>query len=767
MLKHIKIYSALIILLTATILSGSGVNQKAIHGKVVDEATKEALIGANIFIKESNIGTASNHNGYFILKGFELADFELSVSMLGYKTETLKITEQNFNYDTLYINLRQGMIEMGSIVVTGTNTAHLYENVPVKTEIIPNALILKKKSLNLAEALSFQTGLSVDNECNNCNFTQVRILGFDGKYSQILIDGDPVMSTLGGVYGLEHFPKEMIEQIEVVKGGGSALYGSGAISGTINLMTKRPAFNSTKINYLGQSADGSYDQQLGAVAELVSDDGLTGAFIFGSTRSRNPYDRNLDGYTEIGELKNETIGFNFFHRPSNKTEVNLSLHRIHEERRGGSELEKPIHESRIGEWTEHFRWGGKIGWMHRINNKIDYKVNYSFSILERDSYYGGLAENTPEGRLKALNFYGYSNNPLHSGGIQGNYRFSNQVITAGFQYFRDELLDRSVANESYYVDEVFENAGFFLQDEIFFGSSNQFTIIAGARVDKHSAIQNWIVSPRLNLMYKFDNGLIVRAGYSTGFKAPQIFDEDLHICGLEGDQRVIRNSNYLKEERSHTFTIGTEYQDFIGKTPLLIGITGFYTRLDGAYSEQFVSREDKFEVWERINSTGAYVTGIELDLGVKPFSSIEFRSGLTYKKNKYDEKLEDFNTRNFLRTPDLFGHFNVIYDVTKNLGIFTAVKYQGKMNVPHEILIEGNDEPLLKLERVPSFVELDFGITYNLQLINNFSTKLSVGVKNLTDAYQGDLDYGLNRDPGYVYGPANPRTMYFSIETSF
>jgi outer membrane receptor for ferrienterochelin and colicins len=115
----------------------------------------------------------------------------------------------------------------------------------------------------------------------------------------------------------------------------------------------------------------------------------------------------------------------------------------------------------------------------------------------------------------------------------------------------------------------------------------------------------------------------------------------------------------------------------------------------------------------------------------------------------------------------LFGHINAIFDISKNLGIFTAVKYQGKMNVPHEVLVEGIEEPFLRLENVPSFVELDFGVTYNLQLINNFSTKLSIGVKNLTDAYQDDLDFGVNRDPGYVYGPANPRTLYFSIETSF
>lgn len=765
-----KIHLTLIMILISlfTLLHANDVSSiNTITGKVIDYETGEPLFGANIMVANTNLGAATNSAGEFFLTIDGRKDVQLIISMVGYQRIEEKVEVGSTYPKQMEFKLRPGIVEMGSIVVTGTNTPHLYSDVPVKTEIINRLSIERKHAVNLAEALNLQTGLLVDNECNNCNFTQVKILGFDGKYSQILIDGDPVVSSLGGVYGLEHYPREMIEQIEIVKGGGSSLYGAGAISGTVNLITRRPSFNQTRIGYLGSSISGAFDQQLGAVAELVSNDGRTGAFIFGSTRNRNPYDRNNDGFTELGTLKQETIGFNFYHRPSSTNEIKLSIHRIHEDRRGGSDLDKPIHESRIGEWTEHFKWGGKLAWSHNINNKFDYKINYSFSILNRDSYYGGLSENTPEGRLEALNYYGYSENQLHNGGIQANYRLDDHTIIAGFQFLRDELLDKSVSSEAYYIDEVFTNYGFYLQDEWSLDENKDLLLVYGLRVDKHSGLENAIVSPRVNLKYELFDGMILRAGYTTGFKAPQIFDEDLHICGLEGEQRIIRNDPDLKEERSHSFSAGLEFQNFIGNVPLLAGVTAFYTKLNDAYAEEFVKSESTFDLWRRINSDGAQVMGIEIDLGVKPTSDIEFRGGLTYKQNQYDENLPDFDTKNFLKTPDLFGHMFIIYNIGKNLELFSGLKYTGSMYMPHEIVVEDADEPELLLKTTPDFFVLDAGLSINLNIINDFKTKVSVGIKNITNAYQKDLDWGINRDPGYVYGPSQPRTFYLGIDTSF
>ncbi len=765
--KLVSLYLLLSLLVMSNI-SYSFINENPsgknfVSGIVLDIKSKEPLVGANILVSGTNLGACTDINGKFEIRNIPVSEFSISVSMIGYKSKSIQISQNIVSEKPLEIELSQALIEMGTVVVTGTNSMHLYENVPVKTEIVTKKLMRQQGACNLAQSLGLQTGVKVENDCNNCNFTQVRILGFDGKYSQILIDGDPVVSSLGGVYGLEHYPQEMIEQIEIVKGGGSSLYGGGAVAGTINMMTKRPAFSSTRVGYDGSSANGSYDQQIGAVAEMVNDDNTAGFFVFGSTRNRDAYDHNNDGFTELGILKNETIGINSYFKPFENSELQASFHRIFEERRGGNQLDKPVHEAAISEWVQHFKYGGKLKWQQNISPKFQYKVHYSFSILERNSYYGGLNEDTPQGRLDALNYYGFSKNPLHTGGISANYILDNHSLTAGFQYDYDDLLDQSVSSEAYYVDETFTNSGVFLQDEISIGPDNQFNIVAGVRFDKHSSLENWIISPRLSAKYQLFESLKIRAGYTSGFKAPQIFDEDLHICGLEGTQRVIRNTEGLKEEKSSTISAGFEFLDFVNDMPVLLGITGFYTNLYDAYADEFISANGTIEFWERINSSGAIVKGVEFDLGIKPIDGLEFRSGFTIKENKYKDNVTDFDTKNFFRTPDYFGYARTSYDFGFGFSAFAALKYTGIMFVPHEIVVDYQVDPILELTETDGFIEIDFALTKELQLFSDLKTSLTLGIKNLTNAYQKDLDYGVTRDPAYVYGPSKPRTVYFSI----
>jgi len=753
----------LLILFTSSIIFSMPFNSYTIRGIIYDSSTKEPLRGVNIYIKNTNLGTTSNDDGSFTIKSIPFNEVQLTISMVGYKSIEKEINLINDTQELLKFELRQSMIEMGSIVITGTNSTHLYEKVTVKTEIIPKKLIQQQSACNLAQALNLQTGVMVENDCSTCNFTQVRILGFDGKYSQVLIDGDPVVSSLGSVYGLEHYPQEMIEQIEIVKGGGSSLYGAGAIAGTINMITRRPYIDRTKISYSGYSFDGSYDQQVGAVAEITNEKNNSGLFVYGSTRNRDSYDRNNDGYTELGVLKNETIGFNGFIKPSEVSEIQMSFHRIFEERRGGSELNKPVHEARIAEMVKHYKYGGKAKWLHKLSPVLEYKINYAFSLLKRDSYYGGLAEDTPEARLQALTYYGYSDNPLHSGGIQLNYKIGAHSFTVGTQYDYDKLTDRSVSNQAYYVDKIFTNLGVFVQDEFSFDKKDNTQIVAGIRFDNHSVLNNWILSPRLNLKHKIYEALTLRAGITTGFKAPQIFDEDLHICGLEGTQRVIRNSVGLKEEKSTSFSFGAEFQDFVGEIPVLFGVTSFYTKLSDAYSDEYISSNGAIEYWERINSSGADVKGIEMDFGIKPVSAIEIRTGFTFKENKYKDEIADFNTKEFFRTPNVFGHFRTTYDFSNTFNAFFSLKYTGKMYIPHEVVVDYQDDPLLVLKRSDTFVEIDIALNKKINLFDDVSSNITLGIKNITNAFQKDLDFGVKRDPGYVYGPTQPRTVYFTV----
>jgi len=740
-----------------------------ISGRIID-GENIALTGANVYLENTLFGSASDEKGNFEITDITIGSYLLIISMVGYETQRQKIEIKENQNLYVEIQLRETFYETGSIVVTGTTTQYLYEDSPVKIEVVPRKLIEQSKSMNLAEAIGLQTGVRIENNCQNCNFTQVRILGFDGKYSQILIDGDPVVSSLAGVYALEQYPQEMISQLEIVKGGGSALYGGGAVAGTINIITQRPQLNQAKLNFYGQNLGGSFDNQIGLLAELISKDGKTGAFVFGSARVREPYDRNNDGFSELGKLSNETIGFNWFFKPSIKNQINFSLYRIHEERRGGNNFHLPQHEADITEWLNHLKWGGKAKWQHNLTNKIEYNLFYSFSSLTRDSYYGGLTDLNDDGvisqneKLAAAEQYGNAEDFTQNFGGRINFSLGNHKITGGIDYTYNKLLDRSLKIEEFHIDKLYTNTGIYLQNDISLFNS-QMNIVLGARIDKHSEVFNPIISPRINLKYELSEGLNFRSSYTAGFKPPQTFDEDLHIESLSGTQRVIRNSENLVHENSRSVTLGFEYKGFvINDIALLIGVTGFFTNLNNAFAliPSSDTKEDLI-IWERINSGSAQVKGIEIDFGFKPIAKIELRAGFTYKEGKYDSQQEIFEDQfsdKFLRTPNTFGYFRLSFDPTNRINLFSSIRFTGSMFVP-------NEAKEVIVETKETFWELDLGVSYRIPLFDYFGGKLNLGVKNLFDSYQSDIGTGPNRDPAYVYGPQLPQRFYAGIEIAF
>ena len=185
------------------------------------------------------------------------------------------------------------------------------------------------------------------------------------------------------------------------------------------------------------------------------------------------------------------------------------------------------------------------------------------------------------------------------------------------------------------------------------------------------------------------------------------------------------------------------------------------------FTDRFVRSSGSLEIWERINSEGAKVQGIEVDTAIRPFSQIEIRGGLTYKQSKYDSPLEDYNTTNFLRTPDMYGYVHTSYDITPDISFFASANFTGEADIPHEVPIEGQEEPDLILEQGDSFLQLDAGLSYELPMFKSIGIILNLGVKNLTDAYQKDLDKTADRDPAYVYGPQLPRRFYCGLDVSF
>lgn len=741
-----------------SVLVGTGPGAE-LRGRITDAGDGEPLIGVHVYIPTLALGATTDGNGEFTIKELPEGRHSFTVSHIGYRGERREVMLDAGKTTSFDLRLDPGLHEMGTVVVTGSSTPYLYTESPVKTEVITRELIARSQAVNLADALSLQTGVSVDNSCQNCNFTQVRILGFDGKYAQVLIDGDPVVSSLAAVYALEHFPDEMIDQIEVVKGGGSALYGGGALSGTINMRTRKPTAPRTRFHYLGHAFGSVIDHKAGAVTELVSDDKSMGAYLYLSARQRGGYDHNGDGFTELGEVGNNTLGMNAFLRPQGLGEFQFSLHQISEARRGGSDLQLLKHEARITEAVDHNRWGGKLRWEKRILSALTMQAHYALSLLDRDSYYGGLAGDTPEDRLDALRYYGFSENRTHIAGLRAVYNAGVQDITVGAEYSSDKLIDRSVRDADYHIDALYTNIGVYAQDAVAL-FDHALVLIAGARLDRHSELEDAVFSPRVNARIELLRDLNLRLAYTTGFKAPQVFDEDLHIESLGGVQRVIRNADGLRAERSRSWSMNLDYNGLVGDLPVLVGLTAFHTQLFDAFSmTEITLPESALILWQRVNSDGGSVRGIELDLGLRPAPDTEIRFGSTYKIGRFENPQEIFDgvySDRFLFTPDLSGYVRLSHALGETVDLFGAVRYTGTLTLPN-----ATTEKIV--ETADAFADIDLGLSWELP-IEDLRLILSGGVKNLLDSYQRDIQSGIDRDPSYLYGPTQPRRFYFGLD---
>lgn len=229
----------------------------------------------------------------------------MEVSAVGYKTVSRKVTlrkgktlEENFE-------IEEDLIALDGVVVSANRSETTRRMAPTLVNVMDVKVFENTNSSTLSQGLNFQPGVRVENNCQNCGFQQVRINGLDGPYTQILIDSRPIFSALAGVYGLEQIPANMIERVEVMRGGGSALFGSSAIAGTINIITKEPVRNSGQLTHTltGIGGTSSWDNNTTLNASLVTDNHKAGLYIFGQNRERSGYDNDGDGYTELPKLK--------------------------------------------------------------------------------------------------------------------------------------------------------------------------------------------------------------------------------------------------------------------------------------------------------------------------------------------------------------------------------------------------------------------------------------------------------------------------------
>lgn len=733
------------------VYAGNGPDTRGVKGKI-KSYEGEPIAKAMVLIPALSKTSQSNGQGYFEILGVLPGKYHLEVyaeGFMDYRSDSFVLKEDNKSFS---ITLMKMISE--EVVVTATRTPKLYMEVPVKTQVISARRIDQKQATHLADAISLTTGVRVENNCQNCNFTQVRINGMEGKYSQILIDSSPVFSSMIGVYGLEQIPAEMLNRIEIVKGGGSALYGGNAVAGVINVQTKEPMENSSTFELHQEFQDGEPLTNAGFRTGFVANEGNTKAFLFANYKDRQPVDINQDGFSEVGKMRGTNFGFNFYNYfPDIDGKFKLSFYRITENRRGGNKFDLPPHQADIAEAVDTDLNGLSGEWNHYLSSRLFYNLGISYVDAKRDSYYGAEQD---------LNAYGASKNPVMYINGQLNYQAGSHLLSGGIQYKGERIKDQALGYGRE-IDDHYDEVGFFLQDDV--KLSSLFSLLAGLRASKHTLVSNLILNPRLSLLFNLTNDISWRTTFSTGFRAPQVFDEDLHITQVGGEGMIIENATDLEEESSYSWSTGLDFGRQIGQNSIQMSIEGFYTLLTNTFileQQQFDPRENAL-VFERLNGSSSRVYGVSAEIGGQFGAFLNVMMGGTWQRSRLDEPEPDFGSRDLFRTPDTYGHITLNYMNPDFVNMDLSLEYTGAMKVPHFAGYISED----RLETSDPFYVVNAKITRTVSLNDKTGFDVFAGVFNLFNSYQDDLDVGIYRDAGYVYGPSKPRSIYTGLEFSF
>ncbi|QYA24975.1 TonB-dependent receptor [Gramella sp. MT6] len=743
---------------------------------------------ANVTISGTNQGTSADAKGRFSIRLKE-EKAELIVQAIGFKTKTISIVREEYLDKELNIKLDEDALGLDQVVISATRNRIDLKQSPVIVNVLNSKLFNATQSSSVAETLNFQPGVRVETNCQNCGFTQVRLNGLDGSYTQILINSRSVFSALNSVYGLEQIPTSILDRVEVVRSGGSALFGSNAIAGTVNIITKEPVLNTWNIASNISLIDGEIpDRTLNFAGSVVAEDLNSGVTIYGMNRDRSAYDANGDGFTEITELTNNTLGAKAFLKPNDLSKLTLDLTALKEYRRGGDRLDLAPHLTDITEQLDHNTFIGGLTYdfsnTERSNN---YSIYISGQHTDRKSYYGGLGGGrTAQDSISASNAYGNTTDLALLGGFQFTKNFkNNDVLTTGAEYNHSNTED-DIAGYNRFIDQEVNSYAAFAQYE--WKPVENFTALLGARLDninitgnyaveniaRTSNINQTVLSPRITLLYDITEELQFRGGYARGFRAPQAFNEDLHISSVGGEPQFVILSNDLETEYSNAYTASFNYSKSKNKLQTDFLLEGFFTELKDPFTtvSTGASLPNGSILKEVRNGSGAYVAGTNFEIGVSPNSDLTFQLGGTYQRSIYKEDQilyeanpnseteQDIIISEFVRNPDFYGYINVNTSPFENFAVDLTGTYTGKMTIPRVI----NPNGMLDLIESPSFWDMNIKFSQHIDITENFHMNLGAGVQNVFNQYQDDFDSGPTRDSDFIYGPSRPRTFFFGIK---
>ena len=460
------------ILLFPILLNAQEHNDAVITGHVVSGG--EHIPFVNIYIENTTIGTTTDETGHYLLVNLPIGEYTLVAKMVGFKTEKKVVKIEADKTLEVKFELEEDFVKVDEVVITGTKTFKRQTESAVIVGVMDSKTIDNVAAQTIAESLNFQPGLRMETDCQTCNYSQLRMNGLGGAYSQILITSRSVFSPLTGLYGLEQMPTEMVDRIEVVRGGASALYGSSAIGGTVNIITKMPQRNSYQValnnSVIGNDAN---DFSVNGTLTALSQKRNAGMALYTTYKKRDWYDHNGDNYSELPELTNNSFGINSFFNLNENQKIEASFSSMYEFRYGGEMVDKPSYLAEQSEERTHNILTGGVDYELTSEDNQTTFVVYAAGQNTNRKHFTGIRPH-PDSLFQVNKYnadppYGISKNYTIQFGTQLNHTLDDflngvNVLTFGAEYVIDDVFDE-IKPYDYLIDQNTRNFGTFIQSD--------------------------------------------------------------------------------------------------------------------------------------------------------------------------------------------------------------------------------------------------------------------------------------------------------------
>jgi outer membrane receptor for ferrienterochelin and colicins len=714
---------------------------------------------ASIGLKGTTQGTTADDNGSFSLDRVPAGAQRVVVSAVGFLPTERTVTVSGSQTATVNFSLNSTSNELGGVVVSGTLSEVVKSQSPVAVEIYTPRYFQKNPSACLFENLTMVNGVRPQLNCNICNTGDIHINGLEGPYTMVLIDGMPIVSSLSTVYGLSGIPNSMVERIEVVKGPASTLYGSEAVGGLINVITKSPAKASRFSADAFGTSHGEMNLDLGTAAKVGRATTLLSTNLFGYDQRR---DVNQDGFTDLPTQKRGSV-FNkwAFQRPQERI-ANLAGRYYYEDRFGGQ----------LG-WSPAFRGGDSIYGESVYTSRYELLGQYQLPVAGQKLLLSGSFNQHRQNSAYGTTLY-RATQRVGFGQLTWARELSIRhglLLGATYRYtWYDDNTPATARTEGEQTTkpDITSLPGFFAQDE--WKVTENAVLLAGLRYD-YNSVHGSILSPRLNYKWsKPDNSQVVRVGIGNGYRVVNLFTED--HAALTGARQVVV-PEALRPERS--WNANVNYQRFFTTATglLTVDASAFYTYFTNKISPDYIT--DVNQIIYRNLDGYAVSRGVTLNTDLTFSRPLKVIAGITLMDVFRRERLAGggpLRRVTQLHAPVFSGTYAVSYTLAR-LGV--VVDYTGQVNGPMQLPVQPNDyrparspwyslQNLQLTKRVGEHLELYGGLK---NLLDFLPRHVLIRAFDPFDKYVGqDNPNGYSFDTEYNYAPVQGRRAFLGMRYS-